>query len=137
MNSNEYYLYHGLEGYDKFRQVNQEFIKGYGVEKIAFFHEADQLQYVLMLSDIVSPKMVEQYSLGLHVYLDKNNKSEDQSFLVWDTKPRLQNIGDNKYIINGFKKPVKKMDSLVFFLYDRERYKGVTGNRIVIKNIEL
>lgn len=134
--SNEYYLYHGLEEYDKIRFIDEEFVTGYGIQKIAFFQEAEQLQYVLILKSDVTPETVKQYSLGLHVYIDEKN-SIDQNFLVWDTKPALQNIGGNKYIINSFKRPVKKMDSMVFFLYDKERYKGVIGNRIVIKNIGL
>lgn len=135
--NNEYYLYHGLEGYNKFRYVNEGFIEGYGVQKIAFFQEADQLQYALLLDDNVKDETVSYYSLGLHVFLDKEKLPENKSFLVWDIKPEIQKMGTNKYIIGGFKDSIKKMDSLVFFLYDRERYQGVEGNRIVLKNIKL
>ncbi len=135
--SNEYYLYRGLEGYDKFRYINEEFVKSYGVQKIAFFQEAGQLQYVLKLADNVTLKTVENYSLGVRVYADQKYLSEDQKFLMWDTKPRIQEIGGYKYIINGFKKPIKEIDSLSFFLYDRERYQRVLGNVISIKKIKL
>lgn len=135
--TNEYYLYHGLKGYDKFRYINEEFVKGYGVQKIAFFREANQLQYTLMLADDVTSEKVEQYSLGLQVYIDKKNLPDNQTYLIWDSKPKIQNIGDNKYIINGFQEPIKQIDSLIFFLYDRHQYQGGIGKRIVIKNIEL
>lgn len=135
--SNEYYLYHGLEGYNKFRYVNEDFIEGYGVQKIAFFQEADQRQYVLLLDDSVSDETVSNYSLGLHVYVDKKKLPENKSFLVWDIKPEIQKMGGNKYIIGGFKDSIKKMDSLVFFLYGRDKYQGIEGNRIVLKNIKL
>lgn len=135
--SNEYYLFRGLEGYTKFRDINEEFVKDYGVKKIAFFQEADQLQYVLLLTDNVTPETVENYSLGLQVYTDKKYLANDQNYMLWDTKPDIQVIGGHKYIINGFKEPIKVFDSLVFFLYDRKQYIQVEGQVISIKNIEL
>ena len=135
--SNEYYLYHGLEGYTKFRYINEEFIEGYGVQKIAFFQEADQLQYVMMLTNNVTREMVANYSLGLQVYPGEKYRTDDKKFLLWDTKPRLLETGENKYIINGFMTPISEIDSLVFFLYDRNEYKGVDGRVISIKNIKL
>ena len=135
--SNEHYLFGGLEGYSKFRYINEEFIKDYGVQKIAFFQEADQLQYVLKLGDNVSEEKIKQYSLGLQVYANKKYMPKEKSYLIWDIKPELQEMGENKYIIQGFQEPIKEIDSLVFFLYDRTKYQGVIGSTISIKNIKL
>lgn len=136
--SNEYYLYHGLEDYDKFRYIDEAFIDEYGIHKIAFFREADELQYVLMLKDNVTPETVKNYSLGLQVYADKKlYKPENDRFLLWDTKPVLRVIGGHKYIINSFNQRITKIDSIRFFIYGREVYNGVVGKAISIKNIML
>ena len=135
--SNEAYLNEGLRGYKKFRHVHDELIKDYGVQKIAFFREADQFQYVILLADNVSAETVGKYSLGLQVYAKDKEFLGDKKFLMWDTKPFLLQKGKNKYVIEGFKQPIRELDSLVFFIYDRERYQGVVGSTISIKNIDL
>lgn len=132
-----YYLANGLEGYKKARFVEQNFVEGFGIEKIAFFNEADTLSYALLLNDDLKEEIVNNHNLGVHVYAGPLSKSEKGDFLIWDLKPKITKYGDFNYIISHFKKPITKMDSLVFFLYDSKGYKGVDGNIIRIKNLSI
>jgi len=135
--SSEYYLYRGLDGYKKTRFVDQIFLEGFGIKKIAFFNEADTLSYALLLNDDLNKEIVNNHNLGVHVYAGPFSKSEKRDFLIWDLKPKISKYGDYKYIIGYFKKSITKMDSLVFFLYDIKGYKGVDGNIIRIKNLSI
>lgn len=131
-------LQNGLTSYKKIRNVNQSFLDGYEVKKIAFFKtDNGNHKYVLQLNNDIPKSTVENYSLGFYAFVEKEHLSMNRKYLIWDTKPELMEIEGHKYIINEFRKPIKKMDSLIFFLYDRERYSGIIGDRIIIRNLAL
>lgn len=132
--SKETNLENGLIGYRKSRDINEEFIKNFEVKKIGFFKTKDgNIQYALLLNDNISSSDVQNFSLGAHAY----KRNSHNKFLVWDVKPRLKLYGKHKYIIEEFKEPLENLDSISFFLYDRDKYRNVIGNRIVIKNLGL
>lgn len=133
--SKQNYLEKGLEGYLKKRKVYQQFISSYAVEEIAFFETPENPEFVLKLDKNITKETVESYTLGVHVYAKQD--SSQAPFFVWDTKPSLIEAQQNKYIISEFKTPLKMIDSVIFFLYDRKGYTKVIGNRIKLNNLKI
>lgn len=130
----ENYLKNGMLNYRKSREVHQKFIENFEIKKVGFFEsKTGYFQYALLLNENISSSQVDIYSLGLHVYPFNN----EGNFLIWDVKPELKSFGNNYYIIEDFKQKITKFDSIAFFLYDRDRYRNVIGNRIVLKNLSL
>lgn len=119
------------------RSVDQDFVEGYVVKKIAFFERSDTLSYVLLLDESIDPKIITKYTLGLYVYPTDKSILKDKDYLIWDSQPSLKQFGSFKYIINDFPEPIRRIDSLVFFLYNRDGYTGVKGNLIRFKNISI
>lgn len=133
----EYYLLKGLEGYKKQRFIGEDFVKGYDVKKIAFFEESDTISYALLLEENVEAETVSSFNLGLFVYPKDSSLLRDKSFLSWDSAPYLKQFGPYKYILGNFRQPLRRIDSLAFFLYDRDQFNGVKGNVIRLKNLSL
>ena len=127
----------GLVGYKKSRFIDKEFLKDYGIKKIAFFENSDTLSLVLLLDKNSEIETVTKYSLGLYVFPTNKSLLKNKDYLIWDSQPSLEQFGSFKYIIKNFPQPIKRIDSLIFFLYDREVYNGVIGNTIRIKNISI
>lgn len=133
----DFYLDNGLEKYRKSRNVNQEFVKGYGINKIAFFEiDQDNITVVLKLNDQTDQQMLDNYSLGAYVFKDNKYTGVLDGKLDWNTKPELTVIHQYKYIIDTIAIP-REMDSLVFYLYERDKYRKIIGDRIVLKNISI
>jgi hypothetical protein len=131
------HLENGLSEYRKLRKMNEILVEGYTVKTIAFFDDKDNTrQMVLKLGDNVSSEVVEKYSLGIHAYSEKALKLESRGFFIWDVKPELSRIGDHKYLIVNTKSSISQADSIIFFLYDRDKFRQVKGNRIRIKNVK-
>ncbi len=128
----------GLTSYRKVRNINESFIEGYTVNKIAFFKkDSINYEFVLKLNNEVEEDTVANYSLGMVVFTDKKYLAEEQDYLIWGMQPTIKQYGDYKYIIREVETPIKYMDSLHIFLYARDGYKGVRGSLIRLKNIQL
>ena len=128
-------LERGLDGYLKKRKVYQQFIPTYTVEEIAVFEASKSSEFVLKLGKNTTKEIVGRYTLGVRVYTEKN--TSENKFLIWDTNPELIEVQQNKYITSEFKMPLKKIDSVIFFLYDRKGYTSVIGRRIILKNLKM
>ncbi|PKP25090.1 MAG: hypothetical protein CVU03_09685 [Bacteroidetes bacterium HGW-Bacteroidetes-2] len=126
----------GLYEYSLKRGVGQGFIDNFIIEEIAFIEQPNQFDLVLKVNKNINKKILDTYTLGIHVYSKKINLSQ-RSFDVWDIKPKIENYNGNNFIIREFRQPVKEFDSIIFFLYDNDLYRGIIGNRIVIRNIKL
>lgn len=134
----EYNLENGLAKYRKVRHINESFLEGYSVKKLAFF-KSDSLNYkfVLQLNDDAVADTIAKYSFGMVVFTDKKYLPEGKNYLIWGTQPIIEKRGDYKYIVKDVETPIKYIDSLHLFLYNREGYNGVIGNMMRLKNIEL
>ena len=131
---NENYLKNGMINYRKSREVHQKFIENFEIKKVAFLKsKKGNFQYALLLNENITSSQVDNYSLGLHIY----PTNYEGKFLIWDVKPELKSFGKNNYIIEEFKQPITKFDSIAFFLYDRDKYRNVIGHRVVLKNLDL
>lgn len=133
------YLKSGLEGYLKKRIIKEDFVDGFTLEEVAFFKKADDnYEMVLRLNNNLLENSIKKYSFGIHAYeSDKVNNNKGEAFKVWDIKPKIEIYEGHKYLIKDLKRPKQKIDSIVFFLYDREKYNGVIGNRIIVRNIKI
>lgn|SRR5690554_6782158 len=132
------YLKEGLDNYDKSRDVNQDFIDGYGINKIAFDRiDNNSLKVVLKLSDGSNKETIDSLSLGAYVFMDNKYIGVNDGKLDWNTKPELNRINNYKYIIDTIAIPNRTMDSLVFYLFDRDGYRRIIGTRIYLKNIKI
>ncbi len=130
----EYYLINGLENYNKVRDINESLIENYEINKIAFFqNKTENIEIVLKLNDQTTQDIINSYSLGAYIYMD--NKYLYSQDINWNTKPTIQVLNNHKYIINTLNISQRRMDSLVFYLFDRDKYRKILGNRVVIKNI--
>ena len=111
---------------------------GYAVKKLAFF-KTDSLKYkfVLQINNDAVDDTIENYSLGMVVFTDKQYLSDGKEYLVWGMQPAIEKHGEYKYIVKDVETPIKYIDSLHIFLYDRDVYKGVESSMIRLKNIEL
>ena len=128
----------GLIEYKRVRTINKNFNKGYEINKIGFFKlDSTSYQFVLLLNDQITRAKVANYSLGLHAYVDPKYLINNKDFLVWDIKPELVEAGKFKYIIKEVHTPIKRIDSMFFFLYDRDTYRGIIGNRVRVRNVGL
>lgn len=134
----EYNLENGLSKYRKVRHINESFLEGYSVKKLAFFKN-DSLSYkfVFQLNDDAAYDTIAKYSFGIAVFTDKNHLPEGKNFLIWGTQPIIEKHGGYRYIVKDVETPIKYIDSLHLFLYNREGYNGVIGNMMRLKNIEL
>src|SRR5690606_13169983 len=134
--SNLEILNDGLKNYKLKRGVGQKFVEDFKVEEIAFIEQQNHYDLVLKLNKDIQQDVLDIYTLGIHVYT-KNSNEDHRRFDVWNIKPIVKNYNGNKYLIREFKEPHKEMDSIIFFLYNNDFYRGILGNRIVIRNIKL
>lgn len=135
LNSN---LQNGLKNYRKIRNINENLIEGYAVKKLAFFKkDSIHYQFVLLLNNEAVKDTIENYSLGMVVYADKRYLPANDEYLIWGMHPTMEKHGEFKYIVKDVETPIKHIDSLHIFLYDRNGYKGVESRMIRLKNIEL
>ncbi len=104
------------------------------MNKIGFFqtHE-DSLGIVLKLNDQIDSSLVENYSLGMYLYQDEKYLYNEE--ISWNPHPKIQTFNSHKYFIETIAIPHTQIDTLVFYLYDRDKYRAIIGNRIVLKNI--
>lgn len=128
----------GLENYRKVRHINESFLPGYSVKKLAFF-KSDSIHYkfVLQLNNDAIEDVITNYSLGMVVFTDKKYLPENKEYLIWGMQPTIESYGEYKYIVKNVETPIIHIDSLHIFLYDLDEYKGVKGDMIRLKNIEL
>ncbi|NGX83043.1 hypothetical protein [Aequorivita sp. KMM 9714] len=132
------YLELGLENYRMSRNINQNFIDNYGIDKVAFYRiDNNSLKVVLKMSNESNKQKIDSLSLGAYVYVDNKYIGVNDSKLDWNTKPVLRYSNNHKYIIDTITIPNKTIDSLVFYLYDRDSYKRIIGTRIYLKNIKI
>ena len=131
-------LKNGLGSYRKIRHINEAFLEGYKIQKLAIF-KTDSVNYnfVIQLNNDAIDDTVSKYSLGMVVFTDKKFLPPNNKYLIWGMQPQTKQYGNFKYIIKSVQTPIKHMDSLHLFLYSREGYKGVIGNMIRLKNIQL
>ena len=134
----EYFLLNGLEGYRKARTINQFMVEGYEINKVGFVKtEKGKLELIVKLNDEIEQETINKYSLGLYAYANNKYLSYKQNELHWNVHPKFYNIGSSKYLIDTINLAPTKMDSLVFYLFDRDKYRKIIGNRVVLKNIAI
>lgn len=126
----------GLDGYLLKRGVDEHFIENYNVEEIAFFKKDGNYELALKLNEDISQEFADNFSLGIHVY-SNNINALNNKFGVWDVKPKIEKYKNHKYIIREFKEHINSIDSIIFFLYDIDKYRGIIGNRVIIRNIKI
>src|SRR5690606_32905730 len=97
--------------------------------------DSGKVQLVVKLDDEIKEEKINEYSIGAYAYIDNKYISHNKDELDWNTKPKLHNYGNNKYFIDTIKFKSKRMDSLVFYLFDRDRYRKMIGHRVILKNI--
>lgn len=133
----QYHLSTGLLEYSKKRIVNETFVEGYSIESIAFFKNGDEnKRLILKLNNDISEAFVEKYTMGIHAYSKELPKDNLKGFLIWDNKPYLEKTKNNSYISVDIKTRISVFDSINFFLYNREEYKGVESYLIRLKNVK-
>lgn len=127
-------LNNGLSDYRHIRNINQSFVNNFELSKTAFFqtHE-DSLGIVLKLNDQIDSSLVENYSLGMYLYQDEQHLFNEE--VAWNPHPKIQTFNNHKYFIETIAIPHTQIDTLVFYLYDRDKYRTIIGNRVVLKNI--
>lgn len=129
------WLEDGLEGYRKIRKVDKSFVPGYGIDKIGFFRiEDNEVQLAVKLKDDADIETINNFSLGIYAYIDNKYISHKEGELNWEVHPKIHEINNFNYILDTITVSAT-MDSLVFYLFDRDRYKGILGDRIIIKNL--
>lgn len=132
-----YHLESGLKDYRKLRKMNENLVDDYSVRAIAFFNDKNlNRQIILKLGDDVPKEVIEKYSLGIHAYSKKAVEAAHKGFFIWDVKPELNKVGEHKYLLVDTNSSINTVDSIIFFLYDRDIYRNVIGNRIRIKNVK-
>lgn len=126
----------GLTNYKKARFIDNGFIKGYELNKIAFFKEDNaNYTFVFKLDDSTIKDSVEKYRLGI-VFFPKGDTMAPMS-KWWYMEPTIQTLGEYQYIIEKVTVPSKNIDSLRLFLSDKDGYHGVIGNVLILKNLKL
>lgn len=137
-NDLEYYLENDLNGYRKFRGVNEEVLSGYFIKKFAF-QKQDSLNYkfIFQLRDDTDKDTIEKYGLGFVFFADQKYISHERGYILKQTKPFLESHGNHKYIVTDISPPGPYLDSLHIYLSGREGYSGVIGKMIRLKNIQL
>ena len=97
-NDVEGYLGNGLENYSKVRYLNENFINGYGIDKIAFHRiDSSTLKVVLKLNDHNKKETIDSLSLGAYVFMKNEYIAVINGKLDWNTKPQLININNYNY----------------------------------------
>lgn len=140
--SNETYqesLENGLENYYKIRNIDDQLIAGYPIQKLAFFKkDSTHYDFVYLLGNEAIKDSIEAYSLGMVVYPTKEYKPKDKNHIIWSFQPILETINNHKYIRTAIETKIKRMDSFHVFIFNREGYKGVLGDKMIyLKNIKL
>lgn len=140
----ENHLAEGLSSIEQTRLIGHTFKENYTIDKMAFLKEGDQTySLIFKLSEDSKKELIEQYSLGIHVFAkglegQKINNKKKKNKINWDFKPIITVNNDYKYVINQIETPIKRIDSMRLFLYDRDKYKKKTyGKAVWIKNIGL
>ncbi|WP_034060390.1 hypothetical protein [Lacinutrix jangbogonensis] len=135
------YLVNGLKNISNTRNINHTFIKSFRIEKFLIQRkEIGEFSLILKLDSKTKPIDVERYSLGIRVFSDTitNKNGNVKPSYIWDCKPSIEAFGDNKYIIKNVKAPIKFIDSIRLFLYDRDKYRAKEyGKTLWIRNIGL
>jgi len=129
------YLENGLENLQNHRNVNEGFLKEYGLTKVGIIKEGDSLNIVLLLDKNSKKEIIEKYRMGIRCYVKYNGRSH----ISYDFDPFVEEINGYNYLIRKIKRPIleKRVDSIDFYLYDRGDYKGKTyGKHILLKNIK-
>ena len=134
------YLEDGLTSLPQAREVNHVFKNTFVAKKVAFVRNGEnKFKFIIKLPDNVIKKDVESYSLAIHVFSNsKEIKGKRKYNYNWDTKPVVETHGKHKYIITETEAPIKFIDSLNLFLYDRDKYKKKSyGKSLKIRNLGL
>ena len=132
-------LENGLENYSVIRNINDQLVEGYPIQKLAFFKkDSTNYNFVYLLGNSLVKDTIEFYSLGMVVFPTQEYMPKDKNYLIWSLQPTIETINSHKYIITDIETNIKRMDSLNIFLFNRDGYKGVLGEKMIrLKNIKL
>ena len=140
----EGHLAQGLTSIEHTRLIEHTFKDNYTIDKMVFLKEEGQtFNLILKLSEDSSKDVIEAYSLGIHVYAKNENAQKATGERIkqdytWDFKPVLEISNKHKYIIRQIETPIKRIDSMRLFLYDRDKYKKKSyGKGLWVKNLGL
>jgi hypothetical protein len=132
-------LENGLENYKVIRNIDDQLIEGYPIQKLAFFKkDSTHYNFVYLLGNDAIKDSIEAYSLGMVVFPAKEYMLKDKDYLIWSLQPSIETFNNHKYIRTDIETKIKRMDSLHIFLFNREGYNGVLGSHMIrLKNIKL
>ncbi|SEP82225.1 hypothetical protein SAMN05421824_0409 [Hyunsoonleella jejuensis] len=104
-----------------YREINQEFNSSFKVDKFGVRKFNDSIFYfVLRLNDDIIENEVDKYSMGVKAY-DHLEKEEFTAF----TNLKIRQLHEKKYlIINRVPKGTKYLDSIEFFIYQKNNFKA-------------
>ena len=133
------HLRNGISTYPYTREVNLNFIDNYSVKKIAFIKKNKKSKIlVLKLNDKVNKKTVENFSLAIKTYLNKEKYNEllnGKSYISTPVKPDLLTVNGHNYITIPYELNIKRFDSIEFFLFHRDKFRKVLSKPIRVKNM--
>lgn len=137
----EGHLNNGLKDLNNFRKISHQFKDSISISGIVFLRNGkNKFDMIIKLSSEESGKQFEKYSLGVHTF---SNHQTDTITKVktrynWDFKPESIAYGKHHYILKTVEAPIKFIDSMRLFLYNREKYNGKSyGRSLWVKNIGL
>lgn len=134
------HLKNGLKTFAHTKDVNNNFLPGLSLRKIAFIEKSNEKTIVIRLNDDALESDVKKYSLAVKIYLDKikyKNLLNGRDYISRPIKPSLTKIKNFKYIEMPFLLDVKEIIKIEFFLFDRDKFKKVLGKPITISDVEI
>jgi len=137
----DWHLKNGIKDLKHFRKIEHNFMDSLTISGIVFLRNGNnKFDMIIKLPSEESGKQFEKYSLAVHTF--SNHKTDtidkEKKKYNWDFKPELITFGKHHYILQTVEAPIKFIDSMRLFLYDRDSYKGKSyGKQLWVKNIGL
>ena len=124
-------------------QIKTPLNKDINIKAISFYDKGIEKNVIFKLDNAVSDSILSKYRIGFHTYVkDKNkgdlmaySKSKKRNYDAWDFIPEIMEVGGNKYIRKKINTSINEFPKIELFLYDRNGYKGILGNKVEIENI--
>ena len=124
-------------------QINTPLNKDFNIKAISFYDKGIEKNVIFKLDNTVTDSILSKYRIGFHTYVKDTNKddlmayskSKKRNYDAWDFIPEIMEVGGNKYILKKINTSINEFPKIELFLYDRNGYKGILGNKVEIENI--
>ena len=128
------YLERGLDILNNTKKVEFFLNDSITVMKIGVINDEKEKKKTLafMLKPNVSDETMKKYSIGIKAELRKDNSKVE---MQWDFNPTLIKIKNFIYVLTPIKTNENKISKMVVYLYNRNKYNGVIGKKLIIKNL--